>query len=213
MHLFARSALVALALGAVALPAAAQDVAPTDEGAPRQGFYIGLGLATASVSADCDGCADDVDAMSAFGSHIKLGGTLSRSVRLGADLFGVFSDDGIFADLSGGGGEAKENAGHVMAALTVYPTSTGNFWFQAGLGGVVYMADVEGDQKYTARGMGGMLGVGHDFRVGRNGSISPYVSLTSSLSGKLYDEDGEEVGPAGDWETAFFAIGVDYVFH
>jgi hypothetical protein len=212
MHSFARSALVALALAAVALPAAAQDITPATDGPPRQGFYIGLGLAVASVSADCADCGD-ADAASMFGSHIKLGGTLSRSVRLGADLFGVYSEDGIFGDLSGSGDEATENAGHVMLAVTVYPSAAGNFWFQAGLGSVVYLADVEGDQKYTGRGFGGMLGVGYDLRVGRNGSLSPYVSLVSSTNGKLYDEAGDEVGGADEWQTAYFAIGLDYVFH
>jgi hypothetical protein len=214
MHSFARSALVALALGAVALPAAAQDVAPTSDGPPRQGFYIGLGLATASVSADCSTCADDVDAASMFGSHLKLGGTLSKSVRLGADLFGVTTSEGLFDELAGGGGaDVTETAGHLMAAVTVYPSAAGNFWFQAGLGSVVFLADVDGDQKYTARGFGGMLGVGYDFRLGRNGSLTPYLSLTSSTNGKVYDEDGNEVGGGDEWQTAFFAFGVDYVFH
>jgi len=212
MHSFVRSALVALALGAVALPATAQDVAPTNDGPPRQGFFIGLGLAMASVSADCAECGD-ADAASMFGSHIKLGGTLSKSVRLGADLFGVYSEDGIFGDLAGTAEDATENAGHAMVAVTVYPSAAGNFWFQAGLGSVVYLADVEDDQQYTGRGFGGMLGVGYDFRVGRNGSLSPYVSLVSSTNGKLYDEDGDEISGADEWQTAYLAIGVDYVFH
>jgi hypothetical protein len=212
MHSFVRSALVTLALGAVALPAAAQDVAPTTDGPPRQGFYIGLGLATASVSADCADC-DEADAASMFGSHIKLGGTLSKSVRLGADLFGVYSEEGLYGDLSGSGDAATENAGHVMLAVTVYPSSAGNFWFQAGLGSVVYLADVENDQKYTGRGFGGMLGVGYDFRVGRNGSLSPYVSLVSSTNGKFYNEDGDELPGVDEWQTAYLALGLDYVFH
>lgn len=213
MKLFVRAAFAALALGLWAAPSAAQDIKPMSDGPARQGFFIGLGLAGAKVSADCDGCADDVDAASMFGSHIKLGGTLSKSVRLGADLFGVRTDDGIFAELAGGVGDVTETAGHLMAAVTVYPNSAGNFWFQAGLGSVVYIADVDGDQQYTGRGFGGMLGVGYDFRVGRNGSISPYLSLTSTGSGKLYDENGDEISGAGDWQTAFLALGVDYVFH
>lgn len=212
MHSFARSALVALALGAMALPAAAQDITPANDGPPRQGFYIGLGLAWASVSADCNTCGD-ADAASMFGSHIKLGGTLSKSVRLGADILGVYTEEGIYGDLSGGGETATENAGHAMLAVTVYPASAGNFWFQAGLGSVVYLADVDGDQKYTGRGLGGMLGVGYDFRVGKNGSLSPYLSLVSSTNGYLYDENGDKVPGADEWQTAYLAFGLDYVFH
>ena len=212
MQSFVRSALVALALGATALPAAAQDITPATDGPPRQGFYIGLGVAGASVSADCKNC-QDADAAGMFGSHIKLGGTLSKSVRLGADLFGVYSEEGIYGQLSGGGETATENAGHAMLAVTVYPSAEGNFWFQAGLGTVVYIADVDGDQKYTGRGFGGMLGVGYDFRVGKNGSLTPYLSLTSSTNGYLYDEAGDKVGGAEEWQTAYLAFGVDYVFH
>lgn len=212
MHSFARSALVALVLGAVALPAAAQDITPATDGPARQGFYIGLGVAGASVSADCKACAD-ADAAGMFGSHIKLGGTLSKSVRLGADLFGVTTTDGIFADLTGAGGDLTETAGHLMLAVTVYPKAAGNFWFQAGLGSVVYLADVKDDQQYTGRGFGGMLGVGWDLRVGKNGSVTPYLSLTSGTNGKLYDEDGNALTGREEWQTAFLALGVDYVFH
>jgi hypothetical protein len=193
MHLFTRSALVALALGALGSPVAAQDITPANDGPARKGFYIGLGLAGAQVDADCEGCAD-ADPATFFGTHIKLGGTLSPKFRLGADLFGVQTSEGLFVDLAGGGGDVTEGAGHAMLALTFYPSATGNLWIQGGIGGVAYFADA-------------------DLRLGRNGSITPYVSWTGSSGGKLYDENGDEVSGAGDWETAFFAIGVDYIFH
>lgn len=212
MKLFVRSALVALTLGALAAPLAAQNITAADEGPPRKGFYLGLGLAGASVSADCKNCGDASGA-GMFGSHIKLGGTLSKSVRLGADLFGVTTNDGIASDLFGPVGDVTETAGHAMVAVTVYPKSAGNFWFTAGLGPVVYLADIKNDQKYTGRGFGGMLGVGWDLRVGKNGSITPNISLVSSGSGKLYNENGDEVSGGDEWQTAYLALGVDYVFH
>lgn len=213
MKLFVRSALTALVLGALAAPVAAQQITQASDGPPRKGFYIGLGLAGASVSADCSGCGD-ADAAGMFGSHVKLGGTLSRSVRLGADLFGVRTTSGISEDLLNSPGlEATETAGHLMLAVTVYPKPAGNFWFTGGLGSVVFITDIDGDQQYTGRGFGGMLGVGWDFRVGRNGSISPYINLVSSGNGKFYDEDGNEIGGGDDWQTAYLSLGVDYVFH
>jgi len=213
MKLFARGALVAIAFAALSTPVTAQDITPASDGPARHGFYIGLGLAGASFKADCDGCDANVDPATGFGSHIKLGGTLSPKFRLGADIFGVQTSEGIFEQLSGGGPTSKEGAGHLMLALTFYPSGSGNLWLQGGIGGVAYYADVKNDQRYVARGGGAMLGLGYDFRVGTNGSITPYLSWTGSSGGKLYDANADEVTPAGDWSTAFVAFGVDYIFH
>lgn len=213
MKLFARTVLVVFALGALGAPVAAQQITAADDGPARKGFYIGLGLAGASFKADCDGCDEGVDPATGFGTHIKLGGTLSPKFRLGTDIFGVQTSDGIFDALSGLGPTSQEGAGHAMLALTFYPSASGNLWLQGGIGGVAYYADVKNDQRYIARGGGAMLGLGYDLRVGQNGSITPYLSWTASSGGKLYDANVDEVTPAGDWSTAFIAFGVDYIFH
>jgi hypothetical protein len=207
-----RGLIVALLVGAVAAPLAAQDIRPLSNGPSREGFFLGLGLAGGQFDADCSSCGD-ADPASAFGSHIRLGGTLSPKLRLGVDLFGIMTEDGIFADLSGSPGDAKETAGDATVSVWFYPSAEGNFWLQAGLGGVAYIADVDGDQKYSAVGGGLVLGLGYDFRVGRNGSITPYLRFAGSSGATLKDEDGNEIGGTDKWKTNYVAIGVDYVFH
>jgi hypothetical protein len=212
MKLFVRTALVALATGLVALPLAAQQITPASDGPARHGFYIGLGLAGAQVQAECAGCGS-ADPASFFGTHIKLGGTLSPKFRLGADIFGVQSTKGFFSDLYGSTGDITEGAGHAMLALTFYPSASGNLWLQGGIGGVAYYANVDNDQMYVARGSGVMLGLGYDLRVGKNGSITPYLNLTASNGGKLYDANEDYIGGYDEWKTSYVAFGVDYIFH
>jgi hypothetical protein len=210
MKLFARSALVALALGALGAPLAAQDITPASDGPARQGFFLGLGVAGGQFDNECDICAD-ADPVNGFGSHLKLGGTLSPKFRLGVEFFGMTTAEGQFSDL-GGGPTTRENIGDAVASLWFYPSASGNFWIQGGVGGVAYLADVESDQKYTAVSLGGVLGVGYDLRLGSNGSLTPYIRWALSGEGTLKDENGNDTGPA-EWKTTYIAIGVDYVFH
>jgi hypothetical protein len=211
-HSLVRAAAVALLATTLAAPLAAQDIRAIDPGPSRRGFWIGLGLAASSVDADCNAC-NSADPQTFGGSHIRLGGTLSPHVRLGADLFGATKKNGIFGDLTGSSVDVTETAGHLVASIWYYPQSAGNLWLQFGMGGVVYQADVKSDQKYSAVGGGGLLGIGYDFRVGRNGSITPYLNFVGSSDGKLKDEDGNEITGGDKWKTRYVTLGVDYVFH
>ncbi len=202
--------LTLLVAGAVA-PLHAQDIRSLSDGPSRRGFWLGLGVAGGQYDADCANCGSS-DPVSAFGSHIRLGGTLSQHVRLGVDFFGITTSKGQWDDLAGSGADATETVGDGSLSAYWYPSATGNFWAQVGVGGVVYQADVKGDQKYTAVGGGGVLGAGYDFRVGRNGSLTPYVRWANTTNAKLKDKNGNEVG-AGTWKTKYIAFGVDYVFH
>lgn len=212
MRTLVRATLLTLLVVGGFAPLAAQDIRPLSNGPSRHGFWLGLGLAGGQFDADCDNCGP-ADPASAFGSHVRLGGTLSPKFRLGVDLFGMATSNGQFEDLNGAPvGDVTETAGDFTVSAWFYPSAEGNFWIQAGLGGVAYIADVKSDQKYTAVGGGGVLGLGYDFRVGRNGSLTPYLRWAATSNAKLKDEGGNEVG-AGTWQTKYVAVGLDYVFH
>lgn len=211
MRNLVRVTLVALLAATLTAPLAAQDIRRISDGPSRKGFWLGLGVAGGQYDNECDLC-NNADPASGFGGHVRLGATLSPKFRLGADLFGISTSNGQFTDLGGGPGDITETTGDLTLSGWFYPSAQGNFWLQLGLGGVVYQADVKGDQKYTAMSGGGVLGLGYDFRVGRNGSLTPYVRWAGSSGGKLKDENGDGVGPE-QWKTKYIAVGVDYVFH
>ena len=65
-----------------------------------------------------------------------------------------------------------------MATLTAqvrfYPSATGGFFMTGGLGvGSIY-ADVSGFGSNSETGVGALVGLGYDFRVGPNVSLTPY---------------------------------------
>lgn len=67
-------------------------------------------------------------------------------------------------------------AGTLTAQLRVYPSATGGFFVVGGVGfGNVRVTAPELNDTVDS-GLGAMLGLGFDFRVGGNTSLTPFVS-------------------------------------
>jgi hypothetical protein len=156
MRLLTRVAFVSgLALAAV-LPQAA-----SAQGHPqtRQGFWFNGGMGYGSLGCqDCDGREGSLSGGLAFG------GTLSQKVLLGAGLNGwTKSEDG-----------ATLSVGTVTALIRYYPSATGGFFLTGGLGVGNIHAEVTGLGSGDETGFGALAGIGYDFRVGSNVSLTPY---------------------------------------
>lgn len=152
-----------LALLAGAGPAQAQEGRPQT----RQGFWFGLGLGYGSL------CGDECDERAGSGSgYFKLGGTLSQKVLLGFESNAwVKKESDITVSQVNGSGVAY-----------FYPSATGGFHLKAGLGFVraTVAFDVPGGSQTISSsetGVGGLLGLGYDVRVGRNVSLVPFFNV------------------------------------
>ena len=125
----------------------------------RNGFWIGFGFGYGSLGVeDCEGCGRE-GGLAAF---LKLGGKLSDNWLLGFE-----SNSWI---------DEEEGTTYSISASTAtayfYPNPARGLHLKGGLGlGYIDVEDV-GDET----GAGFMIGVGNDFRVGRNISIVPVLT-------------------------------------
>ena len=148
-------ALVAL----VALLAISASGADAQHRQVRSGFWFNAGLGVGSLG--CDGCADRVNAIS---GNLSLGGTISPRFLIGGGATGwVKSENG-----------ATLTVGTVDARVRFYPSATGGFFLTGGLGIGSVRASVSGFGSDSETGLGALVGLGYDIRVGQNLSITPY---------------------------------------
>ena len=132
----------------------------------RSGFWFNGGLGWGSLG--CEDCGDRVGGLS---GNLAIGGTMSEKLLIGAGTNGwTKEEDG-----------ATLTAGLLSAQIRWYPGG-GNFHLVGGLGvGTVDLA-VDGLGSASETMFGALLGLGYDFRVGKNVSISPFwngVGLSS----------------------------------
>lgn len=174
--------LASLSLLAFAASASAQEV--VEQLRLRQGFWAGLGLGHGSLG--CEGCDSREGALS---GNLRLGGTLSQKLLLGFESNTWYkSEDGGSLEMSNG-----------SAIAVFYPSETGGFHLKGGLGVSRLRAAIEGLGSDSEWGVGAVLGVGYDFRVARNISLTPY------LNGVGGNFDG---GTANFWQ-----IGLGFSWH
>lgn len=138
--------------------------ARAQEAPTRQGFFIGFGLGYGAFG--CEGCGDREAGVS---GHLKLGGTLSPRVLLGAESSAWTKEEG--------GGRITHS--NLSAVVQFYPVAENNFFLTGGAGFSRIDVSASGPGFSVAasdEGVGATAGVGYDFRVGGNLSLTPYAS-------------------------------------
>lgn len=125
----------------------------------RQGIWFNAGLGYGSLGCDdCDGREGS------WSGGLALGGSLSQHVLLGVGTNGwTKSENG-----------ATLTVGTLTALIRWYPSATGGFFLLGGLGIGSIHVSVDGFGSDGETGGGAVLGVGYDFRIGRNVSMTPF---------------------------------------
>ena len=143
----------------------------------RQGFWITAGLGVGSLG--CDEC----DSRETGGTaQIALGGTLSPRLQLGATSNAWSKkEDGVTVTQSA-----------LMALVKFYPSATGGFFLQGGLG-VGQLELKSGNISFSEDGTSALFGLGYDIRVGTNFSITPFLN---GVAGS-FDGDGANFNQLG----------------
>ena len=125
----------------------------------RNGFWFSGGLGFGSLSCDnCDGREGGLSGGMTFGT------TLSPKLLLAVGTSGWTKSE------SG----ASLTTGTLDARLRFYPSETGGLFLTGGLGLGTMRASVSGFGSDTEMGLGVLLGLGYDFRMGSNVSLSPF---------------------------------------
>ncbi len=144
----------------------------------RQGFWLNVGLGYGSLG--CENCDSREGALS---GQFGIGGTLSQKVIIGLMTNGwTKSEDGVTLSV-----------GTAVAGVRFYPSATGGFYLTGGIGVGAVSAEISGFETDNEMGTGVMLGLGWDFRVGRNVSLTPFWNGYAVSS----DEVDANVGQIG----------------
>jgi hypothetical protein len=144
-----------LLLSLAATPAAAQHAQT------REGFWFGVGMGVGSLG--CSTCGGD--RTNGASGYLKLGGTLSPHFLLGVETNGWYkSESGV-----------SLTHGNLSGAAFWYPSLTSGFFAKAGVGYAQLHANTSLGSGTTS-GFGVLAGLGYDFRVGGNTSITPVAN-------------------------------------
>ncbi len=137
----------------------APQAASAQGGHTRQGFWFNGGLGYGSLG--CQNCSGREGALS---GGLAIGGTLSQKVLLGVGTNGwTKSEAGYTATV-----------GTLTAQIRFYPSATGGFFLLGGLGLGSIHEEMSGFGSASEVGPGALVGIGYDFRVGQNVSLTPY---------------------------------------
>lgn len=172
----------------LALLALGASVASAQHPQTRKGFWIGFGVGYGSYGISCSGCSG-LGRESSFTGHIRLGGTVSPKLLLGAESIAWTKSEG----------GNTITAGNVSLAADYYPQSAGGLFLSAGVG--FSRAEVSGGGSSAGNtGPGFTLGGGYDVRVSANTSVTPIANFVWGH-------------PDSGLSHNFFQFGVGVTFH
>jgi len=146
------------ALGLLGLLSAAAS-AQGQNAQTRDGFWFSGGLGYGVLG--CDGCGNYEGGLS---GGLSLGGTISPRFLLGVGTSGWSKSEG--------GGTLT--VGLLDARVRFYPSTTGGFFLTGGAGVGSVRISVPGFGSATETGPGLILGLGYDYRIARNASVTPF---------------------------------------
>lgn len=204
MRTAVRSILFLLLVGAAAAPLAAQDIRPLHSSS-RSGFWWGLGLGAARTKLECSGCTNPDPETFPMGD-IHLGFTASPKLTFGFQFTGGSKKNGFYNS-----SDITETVGDANFSAYFYPQERGNLFLQGGLAGVAYQAK-QGSNSVHLLGGGLTLGLGYDFRFGRNASFTPTVRGVWGGEADLKDQNGNLVG-GPKIKTSFLQVGASVIWH
>ena len=142
-------------LGSVAVAASAE----AQNRPVRDGLWFSGGLGYGAMG--CENCSNYEGGVS---GGLSVGGTISPRFLLGVGTSGWTRSE------AGG----RLTVGLLDARVRFYPRARGNFFLTGGLGVGSVKASISGFGSATETGVGAILGLGYDWRVSRNASVTPY---------------------------------------
>lgn len=163
----------------------------------REGFGISFGLGMGSAGASCDGC--ESDRTSGGAGYLRIGGYLRPNLMLAGESHGFTnSEDGI-----------DETAGFYTFTALWHPSVESGLFIKGGIG---FAADVatDGIDEMTFSAPGVVVGVGYDFRVGRNFSLTPYLNAMTSAKAEIKYND---IATGVKASMNIIQIGLGFTWH
>lgn len=192
-----RTAMIAVMFAMTYTAAAAAQEAPrglsvVSEG-DRGGFWAGLGIGAGAESFDLEDGAGYSSELTRPTVSIRLGGTVSQSLRLGGEVLTWINDEG----------NAVESLTSILFIGQLYPIASTGLYLKGGAG--LGRRALEFDDGYGVgdTGFAGLLGAGWEIRLGRRLYLNPAVDLAQH---RYSIRDG------GSYRERLVNIGVGILF-
>jgi hypothetical protein len=159
----------------------------------RQGFGISFGIGGGSAGLSCDGC--DFDRESGMAGYLRIGGYVNPSLMVAGESSGwASSNDGV-----------DQVANFLLAVVVWYPQPESGFHLKGGAGLATGSMD-DGIDELTTTGLGIGLGIGYDWRVARNFSLTPHLNYMRSLGAEAKFND-IDLGETLNMDVLQFGLG------
>ncbi|MDH3734054.1 MAG: hypothetical protein OEU54_10990 [Gemmatimonadota bacterium] len=152
----------------------------------RDGQWLAVGLGAGLDQISCSIC--EGTPKSGIAGFVRFGGTITDRLLIGAEFDGW----------TRGEEEIRQYMGSLSAVALLYAGPEARFHLKGGIGAVGFRAAEDGDA-LTALTIGVTGGVGYDFPIRDNLSLTPFASLTLApfaslkFNGELA-EDGVTLG-------------------
>ena len=161
---------------------------PAEAQVQREGQWLAVGLGPGLDQVSCSICRGTPKP--GIAGFVRFGGTISDRLLLGAEFNGWTRSDGE--------DPIRQYMGALSAVAIAYAGPEARLNLKAGVGAVGFRASEDGDE-LTALTIGLTGGIGYDFPIRENLSLSPFASLTLApfaslkFNGELA-EDGVTLG-------------------
>lgn len=127
----------------------------------REGFWISFGFGAGSAKLGGD---VDIDRETALSGYLRMGGTVSPNFLIGGESNGWVKTE-----------PSDRTIGFLGPVVMFYPSSTGSFYLKGGLGLVSV------DYRGVGNGFGASVGLGNEFRVGKNFSLNVFLNAIQAF--------------------------------
>jgi hypothetical protein len=164
----------------------------------REGFWIGFGIGAGTAKLGCEQCSANTEEHSQSG-YLRMGGTISPQLLIGGEV------DAWTKAVNG----VNLDVGSLVASVYYYPVRGGAWYLQAGAG--ISTAGIRGGfgGDVTGNGFALVLGTGYDWRVARNFSLTPFLTLMGSSSLDL-QQNGSTLETA---KPSLVHVGLGFSWH
>lgn len=163
----------------------------------RDGFGISFGFGNGSAGVECNNCSSGRS--SGLSGYLRLGGYLRPNLFLAGESNGwVHSESGV-----------DETLGYYTFVAQWYPNVQTGLYLKGGLGFATYAA-TDGTDNLSATAPAITLGLGYDFRVGKNFSLTPFGNYLRSIESELKAND---TSTGFNLSTNVFQIGLGFTWH
>ena len=164
----------------------------------RDGFTFSFGLGGGSAALSCPGCGTTPRETGGSG-YLRLGGAISPSLVIAGEANGWSKEVN----------NVNVQMGTVAAVAQWYPAVSNGFYVKGGVGVSSYTEDDPG-AKAQAIGLGYQFGMGYDWRIARNFSLTPYMNFLGMANSEV-KVDGSNVGQKIG--TSNMQYGLGFTWH